>query len=48
MLTAIESDGPLAPHQVSGVLESMVGREVVRRYVEGTAPLTQGALGLGR
>lgn len=47
-LTAIESDGPLASYQVSAVLEAMVGREVVRRYVEGTAPLTQGALGFDR
>lgn len=45
-LEAIGDGMPLTAAQVSAVLETMVGPHVVRRYVEGTAPLTQGALGL--
>ena len=37
---------PLDREQVRQILESLLGDEIVRRYVEGQAPLTPAALGL--
>jgi hypothetical protein len=45
---AYDGRNPLAAEQVQTIISDLVGPSVVRRYVEGTAPLTQGALGLGR
>lgn len=47
-LTAIERSGPLEADEVNATLGAMIGDDFVRRYVQGTAPLTHGALGLDR
>lgn len=43
-----QGNEPLSAEQVRGVLAEMLDPDLVRRYVEGTAALTQGALGLTR
>ena len=45
---AYDGGPPLTAEQVETIVADLVGERVVRRYVEGTAPLTQSALGLGR
>lgn len=47
LAAAYDGGAPLTSEQVETIVADLVGPGVVRRYVEGTAPLTQSALGLG-